>query len=643
MDAKEIIKVLEAEILKRPTDFKLKEKLAGLLLFKGDVEKARELYTQALKLSPDSIESNWGLARISWYQRIYEDTYFYLSNLSKRTNYQLTKEQALVYSKVLALKLNYKESSKWLDFAISQDSTLLREELPLLRKIRQKLITNENHEEKENAKKNQQNQGKSMFPFPPAGTNNIGFPFLFPISMGQGPSNQGYNSTSKDKNQKQFIILEITGGDTPNQANPNLGLPERERLSQNELDNISELNTFEQISGLAEVKQKLIQELIIPIRNPQICSIYSCSTNPKVLLYGPPGCGKSSLAKSLAYETGVTVFHVEPSDFLDLTFEEGEARLAYLVQQARLNKPSVLLFDEITWLAGINKQDNLVESSESRIYKANLLGLLFELLDEKVSANKQIALLATTSKPWLLDSYSFPLSKINSCVFAPPPEKNEKIEILKSILSALAKKTPVVQASKVNPEQIIEEVGESFSTGEEIKEFISYCLTQMMLRMLSKVQVSTKTDNTNPGSLQASEEKLQEQDFLTTKNILEIFSSTPRKESTSLLAWYEEFRKLASKDHPCYYLWKNSSGCLNSPEQDSSFSNLKELATSAYRYLSRLFVNRKKPKINSVLGLNFSEQETKAKKSTRLQAKAKDDMGKKRRVKSKNIQKKDKK
>ena len=644
MDAKKIIEVLEAEVLKRPTDFKLKERLANLLLFKGEIERAREVYIQVLELNPDSVEGQWGLARISWYQRIYEDTYFYLSRLSKKTDYQLTKEQALIYSKVLALKLNYKESSKWLDFAISQDTALLRDELPLLRKIRQKLIAEESFEERSNHKKNSQNPNpgsKNSF-FPPTGnnSNNGGIPFFFPIGLGQGSAN------SNDKNQKQFIILELFGGGTNDSSsssfqNVNGDSPEREYLSQSELENIPELDTFEQIAGLKEVKQKLVQELILPIKNLQVASAYARSTNPKVLLYGPPGCGKTSLARALANETGVTVFRIEASDFLDLSFEDSEAKLAYLIQQARLNKPSVLLFDEISWLAGISDRSNLVENAESRIYKTNLLTVLFELLSEKTPANKQIGLLATTSKPWLLDPYGFPLSKINSSIFVPPPSQEEKVEIFKSVLVLLAKKTPVVRISKINPSKLVEKFGEYFSTGEEIKEFINYCLGQMMLGMLSEIQLEehrsneqeekSEEQNYSSYSSELEEKELKKENkkdgLLSTKKIEAFFEQMEQKESSNLSFWEGEFRRLSIREHPYHSLWKIAKmtfeGQKGEKKRDPKQKNtLTSSVNKVYKFVEKLFgVNKTQLKVESVLKISAKKKNSAQKSSKKKEEK----------------------
>jgi ATP-dependent 26S proteasome regulatory subunit len=507
MNPKELIEILESKLLQTPTNQEVKEQLAFLLLAQGNLARAESLFSDIIKLNPVSPSALWGLAKINWQRNSFEAAYSYMNLLSSMPNNKLTKEQALIFAKILAKKANYPEASKWLDAAIAQDSSLLQAEMPLLKFIKQNLVAAQNTDGSREG---------SM----------TGFPFPFPVPTG-GPGKH-----------TQYIVLEISqivpgGSEPPIYGNEGMSFeeedPEKEDLTQ-----AKKVITFDQIGGLRKVKQFLIQEVALPLKNPQLCSAYNKSTNPKVLLYGPPGCGKSLLCRALAVETEINFFALRPANFVDLSFEECEMKLAHILQSARENKPTIILFDEIDWLA--HSSSNAPGESDSYFYRSNLMKLLLDSLNNHLKVNDQIGLIATTSAPWKLDPAFFGSNKIGKHVYVGPPSAEDKAEILKLALEA--RQSAVVIPEKIDHTKIIS-VLRGIASGADIDELVDAALSDLLIETVVNIQNGAK------------DKKL----LLSTERIIK--SGRKLKHVPSVELWMNEARHhLKQKNSPLHHMWE---------------------------------------------------------------------------------------
>ncbi len=109
---------------------------------------------------------------------------------------------------------------------------------------------------------------------------------------------------------------------------------------------------------MEEVKKRLNLTFLAPLKNPEIRRMYAKSLRGGMMLYGPPGCGKTFIARALAGELGATFFSVGLSDVLDMWLGESERKLHEIFEAARRKAPAVLFFDEIDALGQKRSQED---------------------------------------------------------------------------------------------------------------------------------------------------------------------------------------------------------------------------------------------------------------------------------------------
>ncbi len=181
---------------------------------------------------------------------------------------------------------------------------------------------------------------------------------------------------------------------------------------------------FDDVGGMDKVKDDIRMKIIHPLKNPELFAAYGKKAGGGVLLYGPPGCGKTLLARATAGEINASFFSVGLHQVLDMYIGQSEQLLHQIFELARKAAPSVLFFDEIDALAA-DRRD--MRHSAGR----GLINQFLAELDGAQAANDGVLVLGATNGPWHVDGAFLRPGRFDRLVFVPPPDTPARAEIAK--------------------------------------------------------------------------------------------------------------------------------------------------------------------------------------------------------------------
>lgn len=192
------------------------------------------------------------------------------------------------------------------------------------------------------------------------------------------------------------------------------GDPERDRLS------------FEDIGGLESVKEEIRRKIVYPLQQPELHRAYGRPVGGAMLLYGPPGCGKTLLLRAVAGEAQCNYLSVGLHEIFDPYFGSTERNLHQMFETARFNAPCVLVIDGLDSLAQDRRQ---VRESQLR----NVVNQLLHEMDALRVGNHRVLVLAATSQPWSLDPALCRPGRFEQSIFVPPPDEKAREVILREL------------------------------------------------------------------------------------------------------------------------------------------------------------------------------------------------------------------
>ena len=255
---------------------------------------------------------------------------------------------------------------------------------------------------------------------------------------------------------------------------------------------------FADVGGHDAVKKQIDRRIMAPFRKPALFAKFRRKAGGGVLLYGPPGCGKTLLARATAGECEARFVNVPVTDVLDKYIGEPERKLAAIFEYARRETPAVLFFDELEALAG-------KRGYSSSHHELGVISIFLSELDGFAQDNDGVLILAATNIPWAVDPAFRRSGRFDRQLFVPPPDKDARAEILRIQcehrpiagdldLAVIAAKTPgfsgadirnlVDTAADFAIEESIDEGGEvPISTAhfteamQEVKPTTAECLT----------------------------------------------------------------------------------------------------------------------------------------------------------------------
>lgn len=180
--------------------------------------------------------------------------------------------------------------------------------------------------------------------------------------------------------------------------------------------------TFADVGGLDDVKADINRRIILPFARPGLIQRFRKRTGGGVLMYGPPGCGKTLLARATAGECGASFVSVALSEVLDPFIGGSEDRLSRVFRTARAETPAILFFDEIEALGARR-------STSTSSHIAQLASHFLSELDGVGADNDGVLVLAATNAPWAMDAAFLRPGRFDRLFFVPPPDRAAREQI----------------------------------------------------------------------------------------------------------------------------------------------------------------------------------------------------------------------
>ena len=183
------------------------------------------------------------------------------------------------------------------------------------------------------------------------------------------------------------------------------------------------------VGGLDEIKKSLTDNLITAIKEPNKFIKMGVKPPKGALLYGPPGCGKTLLARAVATETGANMILVRGPEIISKWMGESEKAVREIFRKAKASSPCVVIFDELDALAKIKSREGSAGET--------ILSQLLTEIEEGVSS--RVAVIGITNRPDIIDNSLLRTGRLDLVLYVSPPDEKGRLEIIK----ILTKKMPL--------------------------------------------------------------------------------------------------------------------------------------------------------------------------------------------------------
>ena len=287
--------------------------------------------------------------------------------------------------------------------------------------------------------------------------------------------------------------------------------------------------TWDDIGGLKELREELYYDIVLPIIEPSKLKIVGISKAVGVLLYGPPGCGKTLLAKAVANEAKANFISIKGPELLNKYVGESERAIRSLFIRAKNSSPCIIFFDELDALVPKRSQEN--NNSSERVVNQ----LLTEM--DGLEDRKQIFIIAATNRPDIIDPAMLRPGRLDKLLYVPLPDFNDRCSILETITKNL-KLDKDIELNKINMDKRME----GFS-GADIAALVREAQLHALKRLNEKEKEKIKKGNNDMNDKEEVEFKINMSDFeYSLNNILPSVSLNDKKKYENLKKKLQESR-----------------------------------------------------------------------------------------------------
>ncbi|CAM0955843.1 unnamed protein product [Alopecurus aequalis] len=289
-----------------------------------------------------------------------------------------------------------------------------------------------------------------------------------------------------------------------------------------EVPNVS----WEDIGGLETVKRELQETVQYPVEHPEKFEKFGMSPSKGVLFYGPPGCGKTLLAKAIANECQANFINIKGPELLTMWFGESEANVREIFDKARGSAPCVLFFDELDSIA--TQRGNSVGDAGGAADRV-LNQLLTEM--DGMNAKKTVFIIGATNRPDIIDPALLRPGRLDQLIYIPLPDVDSRLQIFRACL----RKSPVAKDVDLNA---LAKYTQGFS-GADITEICQRACKYAIRENIEKDLEKEKRRKENPEAME--EDEMDEVAEITAAHFEESMRYARRSVSDADIRKYQAF------------------------------------------------------------------------------------------------------
>jgi AAA+ superfamily predicted ATPase len=359
-----LIAALRRALEATPDSAPLHQHLADLLVQQQAFEEAAALYRRALDLDPDNTQIKMSLAQTYYRQRRPDVALVIVEQLEREG--RASPEMLLLAARCYLETGEQQEAARAYQQGVSLDATLVDPQLE----------------------------------------SRLSLDVLPPTS--HEPPSAPPQTTSPEKG-----LLFVTAGEEEGELAADIERP---------------VISFKDVGGMELLKEEIRMKIIYPLNHPELYEAYGKKLGGGILMYGPPGCGKTYLARATAGEVEAAFLAIGLHDVLDMYIGQSERNLHALFETARRHAPCVLFFDEVDALGA--KRADLRHSAMRQV-----INQFLSELDGVDTTNEGVLILAATNAPWHLDTALRRPGRFDRVLFVPPPDLQARAAILQILLA----------------------------------------------------------------------------------------------------------------------------------------------------------------------------------------------------------------
>lgn len=289
--------------------------------------------------------------------------------------------------------------------------------------------------------------------------------------------------------------------------------------------------TFADVAGMEKMKEEIREAIVYPMMNPELARKYGKLGGGGILMYGPPGCGKTYIVKAAAGECTANFINAKLSDLLDMYVGNTEKNIHKVFELARKNTPCILFFDEVDALGGRRDQHEGAQYMKMAVNQ-----LLYEM-DGIEAANQNVLVIAATNAPWDVDPALRRSGRFGKAIYIPEPDFFSRVAILK----LHAKKRPIAKLPYWR--LALATIGYASA---DLKALVDEAATipwkEAFLGIEKKKQAYIAAGKTPEEAQQLAESEVRQRPITASD-----FIKALRKKPSSLPPWFEQAKKQIGK------------------------------------------------------------------------------------------------